>query len=267
MKLRFFARLVWAGATLVFAESWAFAQESVQQSAQESAEESAEGGLQDTASLDAEARGLFLAGQAAFDGGRYEEALGYFERAHDLSERPQLLFNIGHTASLLGNHGRALEAFDAYVDELPDAPNVEAVRTRAARLRERLADASTAPADPSPLAGELAGEPEAPPESGAGSAGPWVLIGSGGLLTVGGAVLLALAGSSASAVDNAEEGTPWSVVEGDYDRAQTFRISGAIIGAVGLAVLAAGLGWSIASRNRDFDVEVGLNGISLRGRF
>ena len=44
---------------------------------------------------DEEARQLFEAGRVAFTAGRFQSALDSFRRAHELSGRPLLLYNIG----------------------------------------------------------------------------------------------------------------------------------------------------------------------------
>ena len=89
---------------------------------------------------DDEARGLFLAGRAAFDQGRYEDALDRFREAHRLSGRPELLYNIGQAADRLRRDREALEAFEGYLEQTPsDAPNRSIAQNRVDFLREQLA--------------------------------------------------------------------------------------------------------------------------------
>jgi tetratricopeptide (TPR) repeat protein len=87
---------------------------------------------------DAEARVLFEAGVYAFNGDRYAEALEHFERSYALSRRPKLLYNIGLAADRLQEEERALESFEAYLHELPDAENRVDVEARIAVLRRAL---------------------------------------------------------------------------------------------------------------------------------
>jgi tetratricopeptide (TPR) repeat protein len=77
----------------------------------------------DAAELDRAARSLFEAGKIAFDLGRYEEALEYLQQAHDLSQRPILLFNIASTLDRLRRDQEALDTFERYLREVPDAAN------------------------------------------------------------------------------------------------------------------------------------------------
>lgn len=88
---------------------------------------------------DEEARNLFEAARAAYEEGRYEEALERFEESYRLSARPGLLYNIGQTAERLRRDERAIEAYEAYLAAAPDAPNAAAVQRRIEILREQLA--------------------------------------------------------------------------------------------------------------------------------
>jgi tetratricopeptide (TPR) repeat protein len=81
------------------------------------------------------ARGLFQAGRAAYAAGRFDEALGFFEQAYARSERPELLFNIGQAADRLRLDAKALRAFEAFLEERPDAPNRAEVEARIVALR------------------------------------------------------------------------------------------------------------------------------------
>lgn len=85
--------------------------------------------------LDEEARTIFEAGRLAYAGGRFDNALEYFERAYALSQRSVLLFNIGAAADRLRRDDRALEAFEAYLEAMPEAPNAAQVRSRIRVIR------------------------------------------------------------------------------------------------------------------------------------
>jgi len=73
----------------------------------------------ETSGLDQEARALFDAASVAFEEGRYENALEYFQRSYALSRRPQLLYNIGVTAERLRLDREALEAFRSFLELAP----------------------------------------------------------------------------------------------------------------------------------------------------
>lgn len=93
-----------------------------------------------------EAKGLFSAGRAAFDAGRYADALDYFERSYALSHRVELLYNIGLVRDRMRKDEAALEAYDAYLAALPQAPNHDEVARRADAIRAALAARPTGPA-------------------------------------------------------------------------------------------------------------------------
>jgi tetratricopeptide (TPR) repeat protein len=79
---------------------------------------------------DALARERYQAAVVAFDAGSYEAALDLFRGAYELSPRPQLLYNIGTTADRLRRNVEAVEAFEAYLEQAPNASNAESVRRR-----------------------------------------------------------------------------------------------------------------------------------------
>ncbi len=134
------------------------------------------------ASRDAEARGLFEAGRAAFTDGRFEDALRYFQQSHELSHRDELLYNIGSAADRLQREQEALAAFEGYVRGVPDAPNRREVEGRIRVLRARVereaADAAAAAAardaTTAPVYDPLTDPSQQPqPDDGPGIVGEW----------------------------------------------------------------------------------------------
>ncbi len=93
----------------------------------------------DNDSLDAEARGIFLAGKAAYGDARYEDALRHFRHAYELSKRPVLLFNIGQAADKLRRDREALDAFKAYLEQVPGGEGQREAESRV-RVLERVLD-------------------------------------------------------------------------------------------------------------------------------
>ncbi len=85
---------------------------------------------------DQEARALFMAAQVAFDEGRFESAVQYFLQSYQLSGRPELLYNIGNTYDRLQQPEEALDYFDRYLRERPNADNHMQVAARARLLRQ-----------------------------------------------------------------------------------------------------------------------------------
>ncbi|MCU0673952.1 MAG: hypothetical protein MUE69_14300 [Myxococcota bacterium] len=100
---------------------------------------SSRAGAQSSEADDALARERYQAAVVAFDAGSYEAALDLFRGAYELSPRPQLLYNIGTTADRLRRNVEAVEAFEAYLEQAPNASNAESVRRRIEVLREEIA--------------------------------------------------------------------------------------------------------------------------------
>jgi tetratricopeptide (TPR) repeat protein len=90
---------------------------------------------QATESTDEEARGLFAAATAAFEDGRFQAALNYFQSAYELSERPELLFNLAATLERLRRDAEAIDHYERYLAALPAASNRRFVESRLATLR------------------------------------------------------------------------------------------------------------------------------------
>lgn len=165
-----------------------------------------------TAARDAEGRGLFEAGRAAFADGRYEDSLGYFDRAYALTHRAELLYNIGTANDRLRHDAEALAAFESYVRELPNAPNTREVEGRMRVLRASLAETSTTPSDAEPPTVSVEPEPQPPAvvatsapapsqpqhESDIGVAGEWWFWTLIGAVVVGGVVTAIVLGTQSS---------------------------------------------------------------------
>lgn len=63
----------------------------------------------------AQARRLYNSGQRAFERSQYTQARAYFEQSYALSERPELLYNIGRAAEEAGDNAGALSAYQRYL--------------------------------------------------------------------------------------------------------------------------------------------------------
>jgi tetratricopeptide (TPR) repeat protein len=88
---------------------------------------------------DTEARALFSAAVAAYDAGRYDDALDSFERAYRRSGRAELLFNVGQCYDRLRRDEEAVEAFERFLAAMPNAENRGQVEARVRALREAIA--------------------------------------------------------------------------------------------------------------------------------
>jgi tetratricopeptide (TPR) repeat protein len=93
---------------------------------------------QSAAERDRQARAEFLAGREAFTRGNYEDAARRFERAHQLSRRPQLLYNLGTSYDRLHRWNEARDAFVRYLAEAPEAAERDEVRARLAVIEREI---------------------------------------------------------------------------------------------------------------------------------
>ncbi len=185
---------------------------------------------------DEEARARFQAGNIAFEQGRYEAALNDFRQSYELSRRPALLFNIGAAAQNLNRDREALEAYEQYLRELPDAENRAAVEARVRILRAALAGEPTS-----------GGGDERQPQSGTPDlTGPLVLFGiaGAGLLTfaiTGGLVLAE--DSSLSSTCGEESGRAEPCTDAEVSNMQTYTAIADVGWVLAAAAATAGVVW------------------------
>ena len=232
-----------------------------------------------------EARLAFEAGREAFANGRFGPALEYFDRAYALTQHPDILYDIGHTADRARQDARALEAFEAFLEARPESDERPAIETRMATLRRAIAErASTvepetepeAEADPEPLDAVVEESRSAPetPELPARSRqegstfGGWLTLGAGlGVAALGGA-LLGVAEVRASEVRSAQEGTPWPLVRDAHRDADSLGIAGGVLLGIGLTAAAVGsIVAVVLEMDSGIDVAVGPTHLSVRGSF
>ncbi len=228
---------------------------------------------EEQAALDDEARQLFAAGETAYSNGRYDSALEYFTRAYDLSHRPMLLYNVGLSAELARHDERAVAAYRQFLTEVPDSPQQTRVQTRVRELEARLAAAALAvqPPQPDRVTDDVpvASEPPRASSGGDGTAG-WVILGAGAALAITGAVLVGVAASDASTVENAPMGSSWSSVEGAASRAEPMSIAGIALLTVGIVGVGVGLAIALTAGGHDepeVALRVGPGSLALTGRF
>jgi tetratricopeptide (TPR) repeat protein len=94
---------------------------------------------------DRAAREAFEAGRAAYEQGRFGEALRDYERSYVLSRRPELLYNIGRAAEAEADWSRAEAAYEQYLAALPGAENYAFAKARLERVKHMV------PAKPTPV--------------------------------------------------------------------------------------------------------------------
>jgi tetratricopeptide (TPR) repeat protein len=94
------------------------------------------------------ARARFLEGRAAYERGEYARAYVDWQESYEISQRPELLYNVGLAAQKMGNARAALEAFEGYLTWGRGEREAE-VRGRMEALRDMQArQAAPAKAEP-----------------------------------------------------------------------------------------------------------------------
>jgi tetratricopeptide (TPR) repeat protein len=83
------------------------------------------------------AKAHFLAGQSYYDQASYTDALKEFGEAFRISRRPALLYNIARCYEGLEQYDKAIENLQAYLREVPQAEDREAVQSRIKNLQDR----------------------------------------------------------------------------------------------------------------------------------
>lgn len=78
----------------------------------------------------------FELGRSFYDQGNYAEAAVHFQRALDLTGRPQLYYNVGLTQDRLRHDEAALVAYERYLSEVEDPPQRVQVEARVRALRD-----------------------------------------------------------------------------------------------------------------------------------
>jgi len=85
----------------------------------------------------AQARLHYSKGKAAFELGRFKEALKEYSQAYKLAPLPGFLFNIGQCHRNLDNYEKAIFSFRLYLKKMPEARNRAAVETLLEELEQK----------------------------------------------------------------------------------------------------------------------------------
>src|SRR5262249_44501927 len=73
-------------------------------------------------------------GEIYYDRGRYQDAAHEFEEAYRLSNKPELLYNMGKSYDGLGDQARALDAYRHFLKQVSSSPDRETVQKRVEAL-------------------------------------------------------------------------------------------------------------------------------------
>lgn len=223
----------------------------------------AQGGIQDLSGTSAqEAKARFKVGKSLYEAGRFAEAGVEWMKAYEMSQKVELLYNAYVAFRDASDQPNAIMALERYLAGSPqiDADTRLNLEARLRSMKDAQARGATAPApataptaEPAPVA-EPAPAPvvEPAPAPAAASASsdappgdsivPYVLLGAGGALIVGGAitgiVVLGKVGELEDACPN--DRCPDSSSLDDRDSAETWALVTDVLLGAGVATAAVG---------------------------
>jgi tetratricopeptide (TPR) repeat protein len=195
------------------------------------------------------ARRHFDSGVAYLEESDYDNALKAFQKAYDLSKRPEILLNLATVHERKSDLPAAVAALKQYLEAAPQGEHVETVKLRIQNLEKRLqeqADAKQQPLAPAPAPAPAA-PPKAAPVSAAVAAPKtkpepnrlpaFIALGVGGVMAGGSLVTGIIAKGK---YDDAKNSCGHRCSDAQLSSSRTFAISSTVL--TGAAVLGVGLG-------------------------
>lgn len=205
-----------------------------------------------------------------YEAGAPEEAIPLLLEARELYAEPLLTYNLARAYEALGRDAEALDAYQRYVEERPDAPDRAAMETRIASLRakiderERLARETEEERRRRERAEARAAEAEGP------TPWPFLVLSAGGATLGAGVVFGVLARNERDAA--ADEPVHLTKVARGEDADRLATVANVLF-AVGGALCVAGATWLTLELVRGGDDEPTatltptLGGLSVHGSF
>ncbi len=167
----------------------------------------------DQSGSDEQAKAHFRVGKSLYDSGRFAEAAAEWQKAYDMSKRPELLYNIYVAHRDANDASAATAALRSYLELAEVEPSRRVNLEARLRALEQAAAAQPPPEPTSEQPKELAQAQPAPDpalEAAADEADmaailPYALIGVGGAMVIGGVVTGLM---TQSKIDEVEDGCP-----------------------------------------------------------
>jgi tetratricopeptide (TPR) repeat protein len=203
---------------------------------------------------------LFDNGARCFRAGELDAALACFERAYSLDPNPTLIYNIARSHEGKGALPEAVEAYERYLVERPDADDRGAVEKKLQVLRAQIEAAERPPPAPQP-------PPPAPPSDPAVI--PWVVAGVGiAAVGVGVGFVIVSSGQKSDAIAEPEAFAAQSLAD---DAGTSLTVGSVALIAGGALALAGGIWGTIDLVTLDEGTEVSWHvrpgGVACSGRF
>jgi hypothetical protein len=202
------------------------------------------------------ARRHFDSGVAYLEESDYDNALKAFQKAYDLSKRPEILLNVAAVHERRSDLASAVAALKGYLEAAPQGEHIETVKLRIQNLEKRISEQDkakaaesppgVAPAPPPATSGQAPATP-APTPALAPSPGPrqeepnrmpaFISLGVGGVLA-GASVVTGLVAKSK--YDDAKSSCSPGCSDSQLSSSRTFAITSTVL--TGAAVIGVGLG-------------------------
>ena len=197
------------------------------------------------------ARRHFDSGVAYLEESDYDNALKAFQKAYDLSKRPEILLNLATVHERQSDLTAAVASLKQYLDAAPQGEHAETVRLRIQNLEKRLqeqADAQQAAAAAAPApAPPPAASPKPAPEKPVAPAlqrkaepnrlPAFIALGVGGVMA-GGSLITGIVAKGK--YDDAKNSCGHSCSDEQLSSSRTFAITSTVLS--GAAILGVGLG-------------------------
>ena len=185
------------------------------------------------------ARLHFQSGASYYEAGSYDDALREWTRAYELSQRPELLYNLSLAHQGLNHLQEARDHLRRFLDEVEDVPNRANLETRIENLDRRIAAQAAAP-DPDPGQDPDPDPDTTPPPTQASSG--YISPGAiGGFVGAGvGVAMFAIFGGLTLGEDGRLQDEPSTWGPGAADGLRTFALMADI--GLGLAVVGGVVG-------------------------
>ncbi|MBX2801097.1 MAG: tetratricopeptide repeat protein [Myxococcales bacterium] len=198
----------------------------------------------------AEAKRLFDVGVQLYEEGQYGPAIEAFQRAYDLTEHPELLFNMANAQERHGDLEGAIRSLDRYrLDAEPDEREVLSRRILSLEARVKAAETAAAAAAAPPTT------TPPPPLATPTRSGPrWAIVSAGALtFATFGATSAVTYGASRRFLRNEDQES--------YETVRPVNNVSLALAGLGLVTTTVGLTWRKRPSDGTASVRLGPNGI------
>jgi hypothetical protein len=223
------------------------------------------------------ARRHFDSGVAYLEESDYDNALQAFQKAYDLSKRPEILLNLATVHERKAELSAAVDALNLYLSQVPpNDSHVETVKLRVQNLQKRIADeksgvAPAAPAGgptPTPAPGPASAAPPAPSPAPAAATAPtpaapashasrmpaFIALGVGGLA---GGVSLVTGLLASSQYDDKKKSCSPNCTDSDLSSGRTLAVTSTVL--TGVAIVGVGVGVTLLLTSGGSEAQQGQN--------